>query len=65
LPEAAERVGEECRAEGLASSIIPALVRAIGERCKVVRRIYGAEITRAAGAPPERAPAKRPRRRAR
>jgi serine/threonine-protein kinase HipA len=65
LPEAAERVGEECRVEGLASPVIPALVRSIGDRCKVVRRVYGGEIVRDPGSPPKRAPQERPGRRAR
>jgi serine/threonine-protein kinase HipA len=50
LPEATERASDECRAEGLASPVIPALVRAVADRCRVVRRIYGVEIAQQLGA---------------
>jgi serine/threonine-protein kinase HipA len=53
LPDAAERVSEECRTEGPASPVIPALARAVAERCGAVRSIYGAEIARHPGTPTE------------
>jgi serine/threonine-protein kinase HipA len=54
LPEAAVRVSEECRAQGLVSPVIPVLVRAIHERCRVVHGIYGAEIAPHLGVHAER-----------
>jgi len=45
LPKAAESVGEACRAQGLTSPVVDALVRAIARRCKDLATIYGLEAT--------------------
>ncbi len=50
LPEAAERVGAECRAQGLESPVVNTLIQAIARRCGDVARIYGLEAMQQVGA---------------
>ena len=49
LPEAAEGVGEACRAQGLKSPVVRALVQAIARRCKDLAAIYGLETMQPVG----------------
>jgi len=51
LPEAAGRVGEACRSQGLKSPAVQALVQAIARRCRDMAEIYGLETMRPVGMP--------------